>query len=88
MADPLLAALREHARHKDLELTSTWPDGVRLQLHILEGDEDFEFAQTLAATVAASELFVSPGTEHSFAEHDDHAATVLTERVLAFLDQE
>jgi len=24
---------------------ATWPEGVRLQLHILEGDEDFEFAQ-------------------------------------------
>lgn len=64
---------------------STWPDGVRLQLHILEGDEDFEFAQALAATVPASELFVYPGAEHYFAEHDDHAATVLIERVLAFL---
>jgi hypothetical protein len=31
---------------------------VRLQLHITDGDEDFEFAQALAATVPASELFV------------------------------
>ena len=30
---------------------ATWPDGVKLQLHILEGDEDFEFAQGLARTV-------------------------------------
>jgi hypothetical protein len=34
----------------------TWPNGVRLQLHIVEGDEDFEFAQRLATTVPASEL--------------------------------
>jgi dienelactone hydrolase len=66
---------------------SAWPDGVRLQLHIVEGDEDVEFAQTLATTVPAAELFVYPGTEHYFAEHDEQAATLLTQRVLAFLDQ-
>ena len=64
---------------------ATWPEGVRLQLHILEGDEDFEFAQGLAATVPGAELFVYPGTEHYFAEHDDQAAALLTQRVLAFL---
>ena len=58
---------------------------MRLQLHILEGDEDFEFAQGLAATVPAAELFVYPGTEHYFAEHDDQAARLLTQRVLTFL---
>jgi hypothetical protein len=56
---------------------------VRLQLHILEGDEDFQFAQGLAATVPGAELFVYPGSEHYFAEHDDQAATLLTQRVLA-----
>ena len=64
---------------------ATWPEGVRLQLHILEGDDDFEIAQGLAATVPGAELFVYPGTEHYFAEHDDQAAALLTQRVLAFL---
>lgn len=64
---------------------ATWPEGVRLQLHILEGDEDFEFAQGLARTVPGAELFVYPGTEHYFAEHDDGAAALLAQRVLAFL---
>jgi dienelactone hydrolase len=64
---------------------ATWPEGVRLQLHILEGDEDFEFAQGLAATVPGAEFFIYPGTEHYFAEHDDQAAALLTQRVLAFL---
>ena len=64
---------------------ATWPEGVRLQLHILEGDEDFEIAQALAATVPGAELFVYPGTEHYFAEHDDEAAALLTQRILAFL---
>jgi dienelactone hydrolase len=66
---------------------ATWPNGVRLQLHIVEGDEDFEFAQRLAATVPAADLYVYPGTEHYFAEHDEQAATLLTQRVLAFLGQ-
>jgi dienelactone hydrolase len=64
---------------------ATWPKGVPLQLHILEGDEDFEIAQELAATVAGAELFVYPGSEHYFAEHDDQAASLLEQRVLAFL---
>src|SRR6476661_7163804 len=63
----------------------TWPHGVRLQLHILDGDEDFAFAQGLATAVPGAELFVYPGGEHYFAEHDEHAATVLTQRVLGFL---
>jgi dienelactone hydrolase len=64
---------------------ATWPDGVPLQLHILDGDEDFEIARGLAATVPGAELFVYPGSEHYFAEHDEQAAASLVERVLAFL---
>ena len=63
----------------------TWPEGVPLQLHILDGDEDFEIAKGLAATVHGAELFVYPGTEHYFAEHDDEAAAQLTRRVIDFL---
>jgi dienelactone hydrolase len=43
---------------------ATWPDGVRLQLHIAERDEDFEIAQELATTVLEAQLFVYSGTEH------------------------
>jgi hypothetical protein len=35
--------------------------------------------------VPGAELFVYPGTEHLFAEHDEQAATLLRERVLEFL---
>jgi dienelactone hydrolase len=64
---------------------ATWPQGVPLQLHILEGDEDFEIAQGLAATVPGAELFVYAGTEHYFAEHDEQAAALLTQRALELL---
>lgn len=64
---------------------ATWPYGVRLQMHILEGDEDFEIAQGLATTVPGAELLVYSGTEHYFAEHDDQAAAILTQRVLDLL---
>ena len=63
----------------------TWPEDVTLQLHILDGDEDVEIARGLAATVAGAELYVYPGSEHYFAEHDDVAAGQLAERVLRFL---
>ena len=62
-----------------------WPGGVSLQLHILDGDEDFEIAQELAATVPGAELFVYPGSEHYFAEHDAAAAALLQRRILALL---
>jgi hypothetical protein len=64
---------------------ATWPTGVRLQLHILEADEDYEIAQGLATTVPGAELFVYPGTEHLFAEHDEQAAALLRDRVFEFL---
>ncbi len=64
---------------------ATWPEGMRLQLHILDGDEDFEITQGLAATVPGAELFVYLGNDHYFAEHDDEAAALLTQRVLDFL---
>ena len=64
---------------------ATWPDGVGLQLHILDGDEDIAFARGLAETVNGAELFIYPGSEHYFAEHDDESAALLLERVLAFL---
>jgi dienelactone hydrolase len=64
---------------------ATWPEGVRLQLHILEGDEDSEIARGLASTVDGADLFIYPGTQHYFAEHDGRAAALLTQRVLDFL---
>ena len=62
-----------------------WPDGVSLQLHSTEGDEDVEIMQGLTATVPGAELFLYPGPDHLFAERDDNQRELLQQRVLAFL---
>ena len=66
---------------------ATWPDGVRLQLHIADPDEDTGIARALA-DAAGGELFTYPGAGHLFAEpgsgdFDARCARTLTERVLA-----
>jgi dienelactone hydrolase len=71
-----------------------WPDGVPLQIHMMEGDEwaleDLPAAKELAGSVDGAELFLYPGDKHLFADstladYDAPAAKLLTERVLAFL---
>ncbi len=72
-----------------------WPDGVPVQIHGGVDDEwfaeDLPFAQELAASSPAAELFLYSGTKHLFADpsldsFDPEAAAVLRERVLTFLD--
>jgi dienelactone hydrolase len=62
-----------------------WPEGVALQLHILEGDEDYEIAKALSETVPGAEFHEYPGTEHYFAEHNPQASAELTRRIIDFL---
>jgi dienelactone hydrolase len=77
------------------EFGEAWPDGVPVQVHGKEGDEffleDIDAARALVDSSDRAELFLYPGTEHLFADsslpaYDPAAATLLTERVLAFLD--
>jgi dienelactone hydrolase len=77
------------------EFGDAWPEGVPVQVHGKEGDpffaEDLEAAQALVDSTDRAELFLYPGDEHLFADsslpvYDADAATLLTERVLAFLD--
>jgi dienelactone hydrolase len=74
----------------------TWPDGVPLQIHMMEDDAivrdegDLDAARQLAETVEGAELFVYPGDKHLFIDegipdYDETAATFLKERVLRFL---
>lgn len=73
----------------------SWP-GIPAQVHGMEADPEFadsgdlEAAQEFSAQTDGVELFVYPGSAHLFADksldsYDEPAATLLTERVLAFL---
>jgi dienelactone hydrolase len=62
-----------------------WPEGVELQLHSTEGDEDVEIMQALTETVPGAELFLYPGPDHLFAEQDEQQRELLVQRVLQFL---
>ena len=72
----------------------SWPSGVPLQIHMMENDEwaeeDLPAARELVETNDGAELFLYPGDRHLFADnslpdYDESAATLLKERVLAFL---
>ncbi len=74
-----------------------WPNGVPLQIHMMEADKwvlegDLDAARQLQKTVDGAELFLYPGDRHLFADnslpdYDQAAAGLLTERVLAFLSR-
>jgi dienelactone hydrolase len=90
-------ALLFHSCLPPSEFEAPWPDGVPLQIHMMEGDEwvlppneDLAVARQLAEEVESAELFVYPGNGHLFADdsvddYDEDAAVLLQERVLAFL---
>jgi dienelactone hydrolase len=91
-------ALLLHSCIPPSEFGGPWPQGVPLQMHMMDADEwalppneDLEVARQLDATVDSAELFVYSGDRHLFADHslpdyDEGAATLLQERVLGFLD--
>jgi dienelactone hydrolase len=71
-----------------------WPQGVPLQIHMMEddewADEDLPAARELAETIDGAELFLYPGDRHLFsdsslADYDESAATLVLQRVRAFL---
>jgi dienelactone hydrolase len=80
------------------EFGGPWPQGVPLQIHLMDADEwalppneDLAAARELDETVESAELFLYPGDRHLFADdslpgYDDNAATLLKQRVLSFLD--
>lgn len=76
------------------EFGDSWPSGVPLQIHMMENDEwameDLPAARELVETTDDAELFLYPGDRHLFADnslpdYDESAATLLEQRVLAFL---
>lgn len=74
-----------------------WPQGVPLQMHMMDADEwvlppneDLDAARRLAETIEDAELFLYPGDRHLFADdslpgYDETAAALLKQRVLSFL---
>jgi dienelactone hydrolase len=88
-------ALLFHSAIPASEFGGAWPEGVPLQIHMMENDpwaeEDIPAAQDLAENEGA-ELFLYPGNAHLFADsstadYEREAAALLMERTLAFLDR-
>jgi dienelactone hydrolase len=89
-------ALLFHSCIPPEEFGGDWPEGVPLQIHLMEADEwalegDLDAARELDETVDSAELFLYPGDRHLFTDnslpdYDGAAATLLKQRVLSFLD--
>ena len=89
-------ALLFHGSVPPSEFGGPWPQGVPLQIHLMEADEwalegDLDAARELDETVESAELFLYPGDRHLFADnslpdYDEGATTLLKQRVLSFLD--
>jgi dienelactone hydrolase len=91
-------ALLFHSCVPTSEFGRPWPQGVPLQIHMMDADEwvlppneDLDVARQLDETEESAELFVYPGDRHLFADnslpdYDEPAATLLKQRVLSFLD--
>ena len=90
-------ALLFHAALPPSEFGGPWPEGVPLQIHIMEADEfalegDLDVARELDEKIESAELFLYPGDRHLFADnslpdYDEGATTLLKQRMLDFLDK-
>jgi dienelactone hydrolase len=92
-------ALLFHSCVPPSEFGGPWPEGVPVQVHLMDADEwalppnqDLAAARELAETVDSAELFLYPGNRHLFADnsladYDQLAAALLMDRVLGFLDK-
>ncbi|MHA5047077.1 dienelactone hydrolase family protein [Streptomyces sp. SD15] len=92
-------ALLFHSCVPTSEFGGAWPPAVPVQIHAMDADEffvdegDIDAARALVDSASgAAELFLYPGKQHLFADnslpsYDEQAATLLTQRVLGFLDE-
>lgn len=89
-------ALLFHSAVPASEFGSSWPSGVPVQIHAMDGDPffvgegDVEAARAIVDEAERAELFLYPGDGHLFADsslpsYDAAAAGLLTRRVLDFL---
>jgi dienelactone hydrolase len=76
----------------------SWPIGVPVQIHGMDRDPyfvdegDVDAAREVVDAAEDGELFLYPGDQHYFADsslpsYDESATTLLTQRVLAFLER-
>jgi len=88
-------ALLFHGCVPPSEFETPWPDGVPVQIHMMEedewADEDLVVARELVDENDNAELFLYPGDGHLFADSsladfDEEAAALLKKRTLAFLE--
>jgi dienelactone hydrolase len=89
-------ALLFHSCIPPSEFGGAWPEGVPVQVHIMEADPwglegDIDAARELEETVEDAELFLYPGDRHLFtdsslAAYDEGATSLVKQRVLGFLD--
>jgi dienelactone hydrolase len=89
-------AILYHSCVPPSEFESPWPEGVPLQVHMMDSDpwsdEDRPAAEALVKEIEDGELFIYPGSGHLFADpslddYDEQAADLLKQRTLAFLDR-
>ena len=89
-------AILFHGALPTSEFEGPWPDGVPLQIHMMDGDpwadEDRPVAEAMVEEIEDAELFIYPGSGHLFADpasgdDDELAAGLLKERTLAFLQR-
>jgi dienelactone hydrolase len=80
------------------EFGTSWPAGVPVQIHGMDADPifvdegDLDAAREIVDSTEDAELFLYPGDQHYFADsslpsYDESAASLLKQRVLAFLEQ-
>lgn len=80
------------------EFGSSWPAEVPVQIHGMDadpffvGEGDIDAARAIVESTERAELFLYPGEQHYFADsslpsYDESAATLLMQRVLAFLER-
>jgi dienelactone hydrolase len=78
------------------EFSESWPKGLPVQVHAMDGDPffvdegDIDAAQALLDEAEAAEMFLYSGDQHLFADsslssYDAEATALLMERVLDFL---
>ncbi|WP_270888690.1 dienelactone hydrolase family protein [Pedococcus sp. 5OH_020] len=90
-------ALLFHACVAVSEFGDSWPQDVPVQIHAMEADPffvddgDIDAARALVDQSTSAELFLYPGDQHLFADsslaaYDADATALLSQRVLAFLE--